>query len=149
MKSTRREFVSIAACTAAAFAAPVRSFAQMASPFKLSVITDEISMDFDHACSVIAKDFGLGWVEIRSLWGKNIADAGSDDVSRAQAVLAIYNLRVTDIASPLFKVDWPGAPRSKFSEKNDSFGAAADFKKQDEVLESCIALAKQFKTGKI
>ena len=33
-------------------------------PFRLSVINDEISPDFDHACSVAANDFGLQWIEI-------------------------------------------------------------------------------------
>jgi sugar phosphate isomerase/epimerase len=151
--TTRREFLATTACVAAALAAPRMAYAQAHSPFKLSVITDEISNDFDHACSVAAKDFGLQWVEIRALWGKNIADLNADDVSRAQAILTKYNLGVTDIASPVFKVDWPGAPLSKFSSqkgaKNDSFNATADFKKQDDVLAACIELAKQFKTGKI
>ena len=150
---TRRTFLADAtfavAATSASFAWPSLARAQANSPFKLSVITDEISPDFDHACSVASKDFGLQWVEIRALWGKNIADLNSDDVSRAQAILAKYNLRVTDIASPLFKVDWPGAPRSRFSTQNDSFAATADFKKQDDVLAACIALAKQFKTDKV
>src|ERR1700677_5061495 len=116
MKFTRREFIASSACATAVFAAPRRARAQANSPFKLSVITDEISPDFDHACSVAAKDFGLQWVELRALWGKNISDLNSDDVSRAQAILAKYNLRVSDIASPLFKVDWPDAPLSKFSD---------------------------------
>ena len=121
MKTTRRSFLATASCAAAAFAAPIRAFAQSNSPFKLSVITDEISDDFEHACSVAAKDFGLGWVEIRALWGKNIADLNPDDVTRAQAVLTKYNLRVTDIGSPLFKIDWPGAPRSSpFSGRVDT-----------------------------
>ena len=29
------------------------------SPFKISVINDEISQDFDHVCYVISHDFGL------------------------------------------------------------------------------------------
>jgi L-ribulose-5-phosphate 3-epimerase len=153
MKPTRREFIAAAAYASAALAAPAIARAQKSSPFKLSVINDEISDDFDHACSVISKDFGLQWIELRSLWKINIADLKSDDIARAQAILAKYNLRVTDIASPLFKVDWPGAPLSKFSSqkgaKNDNFAATADFKKQDEVLAACIDLAKQFKTGKI
>jgi hypothetical protein len=33
------------------------------SPFKISVISDEISQVFDHACSLIGNDFGLQWVE--------------------------------------------------------------------------------------
>jgi hypothetical protein len=61
--------------------------------------------------------------------------------------LAKYKLRVTDIASPLFKTDFPGAPRSKsrppVDHAQDSHGASFAFKEQDEVLEKCIALAKQ------
>jgi len=153
MTPTRREFIAAAACASAALAAPAIAHAQKSSPFKLSVITDEISDDFEQACSVASKDFGLQWVELRSLWKKNIADATADDVARAQAILAKYSLRVTDIASPLFKVDWPGATLSKHSPQNggkyDSFAATADFKKQDDVLAACIGLAKQFKTEKI
>ena len=70
--TTRREFLAAATCTAAAFAAPLRALAQKDSPFHISVITDEISNDFDHACSVAANDFGLQWVEILALWSKNI-----------------------------------------------------------------------------
>jgi sugar phosphate isomerase/epimerase len=149
MRPTRREFLATASCAAAAFAAPIRAFAQMNSPFKLSVITNEISEDFDQACSVAAKDFGMQWVELRTMWGKNIVDLNAEDISRVQAILAKYNLRVTDIASPLFKVDWPGAPRSKYSSQHDNFAANTESKKQDDVLNTCIELAKQFKTDKI
>ena len=88
MNTTRRTFLSTAACAATAFAAPIRAFAQKKSPFKVSVITDEISDDFEHACSVAANDFGLGWIELRAMWGKNIADLDSADIARAQAILA-------------------------------------------------------------
>jgi L-ribulose-5-phosphate 3-epimerase len=56
---------------------------------------------------------------------------------------------VTDIASPLFKTDWPGAPRSKQSEKRDQFHADFDMTAQDKLLERCIALAKAFQTDRI
>jgi sugar phosphate isomerase/epimerase len=147
---TRRDFLATASSVAVAFAASRFANAQANSPFKIAVITDEISDDFDHACSVAANDFGLHWVELRSLWKKNIADLNADDTSRAQVVLAKYSLRVTDIGSPLFKVHWPGAPRSKSgSQKADDATIQADFKKQDEVLAACIEAAKQFKTDKI
>jgi sugar phosphate isomerase/epimerase len=146
---TRRDFLTYATAAAAFAAVPFRAFSQKNSPFKLSVITDEISDDFDHACSVAANDFGLGWVEIRGLWGTNIADVKSDEISRAQGVLAKYNLRVTDIASPLFKVNWPGAERLHPAAKNHPALAEAELKKQDDVLAACIHVAKQFKTDKI
>lgn len=146
----RREFLATATCAAATLAAQVRAFAQSNSPFKLSVITDEISPDFDHACSVASKEFGLSWVELRALWGKTVTDLNSDEIARALAILAKYGLRVTDIASPLFKVHWPGAPRSRSgSQKGDDSTIQADFNKQADVLAASIATAQQFKTNKI
>jgi sugar phosphate isomerase/epimerase len=127
--------------------------ARLQSNFRIAVISDEISQDFDHACSVAANDFGLQWVELRGLWGKNISKLEDADVAKANEILDKYKLRVTDIASPLFKVDWPGAPRSKYSPKADptvkSYGADFAFKEQQDVLEKSIELAKQFKTERI
>src|SRR5260370_31858020 len=82
--------------------------------FKLSVITDEITQDFGHALEVAAKEFGVGFVEIRGLWNKNIVNLDEKEIAEAKALLGKYDLKVTDIASPLFKVDWPGAPKSKY-----------------------------------
>jgi sugar phosphate isomerase/epimerase len=120
------------------------------SPFRIAVINDEISPDFDHACYVVAKEFGLSWVELRSMWGKNTIDLDETQITEARKILAKYNLQVTDIASPLFKTDWPGAPRSPYGSKGDMHGAVeVAFKHQDEVLERSITLAKQFNTGKV
>jgi sugar phosphate isomerase/epimerase len=121
----------------------------MSCPFRVSVINDEISQDFDLACSVVARDFGLDWIELRSMWNKNISDLDSVEVDKARQTLEKYKLRVTDIASPLFKTDWPGAPQSKESPRRDQFHADFDFKQQDALLERCIELAKAFQTDRI
>jgi L-ribulose-5-phosphate 3-epimerase len=121
----------------------------MSCPFRIAVINDEISQDFDLACSIVARDFGLEWIEIRGMWNKNVSDLGADDVERARKILEKYKLRVTDIASPLFKTDWPGAPQSKESPRRDQFHADFDFKQQDALLDRCIALAKAFQTDRI
>src|SRR5690242_13499218 len=121
----------------------------MSSPFRLSVITDELTQDFDRACSIAAKDFGLKWVEIRELWKKNSMALDANEIAEARRILDRYGLRVTDIASPLFKVDWKGAPRSKFSPKHDEFNASYTFEQQGEVLERSIALAKAWSTERI
>jgi sugar phosphate isomerase/epimerase len=148
---SRRRFLAGAAMTAAAGVAyPIFGQAtRHKSLFKVAVISDEISQDFDHACSVISKEFELQWVELRGMWGKNLQALSDTELSQAETILAKYSLQVTDIASPLFKVDWPGAPRSKFSPKNDSFKADFDFKQQQDVLERSIALAKRFKTSRV
>ena len=148
---TRRTFVcgSAAAAITAAHPAWIRAQA-LKSSFKLAVISDEISPDFDHACHVVSREFGLGWIELRSMWGKNLMDLTSSEVEDARKILSKYGLQVTDIASPLFKTDWPGAPRSPYSSTGDMHGAAeTTFKKQDEILEKSIALAKTFKTNKV
>ncbi len=120
------------------------------SPFKIAVINDEISQDLDHACYVASHDFSMSWIELRSMWGKNVTNLNAEDVDKALKILAKYNLQVTDIASPLFKTDWPGAPKSPYGSKDDLHGAAeVTFKEQDEILERSIALAKQFKTDKV
>jgi sugar phosphate isomerase/epimerase len=145
----RRSFLLSAAAVAAA--SPLRVLAaRLESPFRVSVINDEITPDFDHACSVAANDFGMNWIEIRSMWGKNATDLSDDQIADAKKILTKYNLRVTDIASPLFKTDWPGAPKSAYGKKGDTFGMAdATFKQQNEILEKCIALAKQLGTNKV
>ena len=68
---SRRRFLAGAAMTAAAGAVyPIFGQAtRHKSPFKVAVISDEISQDFDHACSVISKEFELQWVELRGMWG--------------------------------------------------------------------------------
>src|SRR5579885_2027144 len=85
------------------------------SPFRIAVITDEISQDFGHACEVASRKFGMAWVEVRGLWNKNIANLDAKETAEAMATLKKYGLRVTDIASPLFKTDFSGAPKSKFA----------------------------------
>jgi sugar phosphate isomerase/epimerase len=153
---SRREFMAVLGAVAAS-GAP-RSQAQMSSraesslaksPFKIAVINDEISQDFGRACEVATRQFGMQWMELRGMWNKNIVSLDAKEIAESQRILKSNGLRVTDIASPLFKVDWPGAPTSKFSPKRDQFNADFTFAQQDEVLDRSIALAKQFSTNRI
>jgi L-ribulose-5-phosphate 3-epimerase len=149
MAHSRRKFIAGLGAASALAAAPRFVRAASDCPFRLSVINDEISPDFDHACSVAANDFGLHWIEIRSMWGKNVTDLNTDEIDRSRMILDKYKLRVTDIASPLYKVHWPGAPMSKEGPHRDEFHADFDFKQQDEVLQRCIDLCKSFETDRI
>lgn len=117
--------------------------------FQLSIITDEITQDFGHALEVAAKEFGVGLVELRGLWKKNIVNLDEKEVGEAKKLLAQYDLKVTDIASPLFKVDWPGAPKSKYSPTGSAYGASFSFAQQDEVLERAANMAQAFGTNRI
>jgi sugar phosphate isomerase/epimerase len=119
------------------------------SPFKLSIISDEITQDFGQALEVASKEFGLGYVELRGLWGKNVMTLDEKEIAEGRRLLDRYQMKVTDIASPLFKVDWPGAPKSKYSPAKPEFGADFGFEKQSEVLERAMALAQAFGTDRI
>lgn len=142
----RREFlVGMAAMTAASRFGPL---VDSGSTFRVAVINDEISQDFGHVCEVAAHEFGMGWIELRGMWKKNIVNLDEKEVAEARRILDKYQLKVTDIASPLFKVDFAGAPKSKFSEKG-SFGANFTFENQDEVLDRAMEMAKAFQTDRV
>lgn len=154
LRTSRRSFLASAGGAAVAAAFPfsrsdARSLPAMTSPFKLSIITDEISQDFGRALEVASQEFGLGYVELRGMWNKNLMSLDEKETAEARRLLDRYKLKVTDIASPLFKTDWPGAPRSKFSPEKQQFGADFPFDKQGEVLERAIGLANAFGTDRI
>jgi len=121
----------------------------MSSPFRIAVINDELGQDFGRACEVASREFGMQWMELRGMWNKNILNLDAAEVAEARRILERYKLRVTDIASPLFKVDWPGAPKSKYSPKGSQFNADFTYEQQGEVLERSIALAKAFQTDRV
>ncbi len=68
-------------------------------------------------------------------------------LDRAQQLLDRYGLRVSDIASPLFKYNLPEIPARM--EKRDTF--RADFTEQDteQLLSRAFDLARFFKTSKV
>jgi len=117
--------------------------------FKLSVINDEIAQDFGRACEVAAQEFRLQFIEIRGMWGKNIMRLDAKEIDEARKILEKYKLRVSSVASPIFKVDWPGAPTSKFSPKRDQFGADFTFEQQDELLERGFELTRVFQVDRL
>jgi len=156
---SRRDFLASLGFAAAATALPsIPAYAAsgpLVSPFRISVINDEIGQDFGHVCEVASKEFGMQWIELRGMWNKNIVNLDAKEVAEARRILEKNKLRVTDIASPLFKTDWPGAPKSKYSpnpdpkKKHDQFNADFTFDQQDDVLERSLALAKEFKTDRV
>jgi sugar phosphate isomerase/epimerase len=151
MQLNRRELLYGAAASAAAASFPGLLAAQVkqvaaSCPFHLSVINDEISPDLDHAAHIVANEFGLHYIELRSINGKGLHNTSSDELTEARKILAKYQLKVTDIGSPLFKSDLPGAPLSKESPKRRN--PAAPDVDQDALLDRCIELAKSFGTDR-
>ena len=114
MQLNRRELLYGAAATAAATCFSGHLIAQVkkvaaSCPFHLAVINDEISPDLDHAAHIVANEFGLQHIELRSINGKGLHNMSPDELNEAKKILSKYQLKVTDIGSPLFKSDLPGA----------------------------------------
>jgi L-ribulose-5-phosphate 3-epimerase len=142
---TRRTFLATLGATAV-----IPPELRAAMPvFNLSVLTDEISQDFGRACEVASREFGMGHVELREMDRKNIMKWDAAEVAEAKRVLEKYQLRVACLASPIFKVDWPGAPKSPFSPKAEEFGNSFTFAQQDELLDHAFDLTRAFNTDRI
>jgi len=155
MRISRREFLSGVSATAGAALARTLPAGDgeaeapvLHSPFRVSVINDEISQDFARSCEVAAREFGMRWIELRGMWQKNIVNLDAQEIAEAQRILKKYELRVTDIASPLFKVAWKDDPQAKEKPVAD-FHASFGFDQQDEVLERSLELAKAFETDRV
>ena len=60
------------------------------SPFRVAVISDEITQDFDRACHIVAREFGMEWIELRSMWNTNMVNLDSKEIAEAQSILEKY-----------------------------------------------------------
>jgi sugar phosphate isomerase/epimerase len=140
----RREFLASGAAMTL-FSALFARAAEV-NEFKLGVITDEITQDFEHALAW-ANGFGLRWVEVRFLWNKYVTELSSEEVKKAKDLLAKHNLKVSVVDSPYFKTQLPGTESKFVNGKPDPL--QSDFSQQNGILERAIARAKEFDTDKV
>ena len=101
--------------------------------FKISVVGDEVSQDFQSVVN-FAAEFNLGAIEIRSVWNKPPQALTPRDIDQMKRILEGTDIQIVGIASPFFKCD------------------IDDKKARDEhlgILRACIKLAKAFETNLI
>jgi sugar phosphate isomerase/epimerase len=77
------------------------------SQANLGIITDELTQDLGEALAFLSS-YGLRWCELREVWGRNVIGLPQSGLDRAKELLAQYNVRVSGIASPIFKWNLPG-----------------------------------------
>jgi len=147
-KITRRRLLhtGLAAIPAAGVWCSTMKFAWGALPFKLGIITDEITENFGQALDFISS-YSLGYCELRELWGKNVMNLSKEELGRAKDLIEKHHLRVSDIGSPIMKYNLPEMPA--VNEKRDTF--RADFTEQDteRLLDESFELARFFGTQKV
>lgn len=145
----RREFLegSLLAAPLLGFASGLAAKTDPPIPFKLGIITDEITNDLDQALNFIS-NYRLHYCELRDMWGKNIMNLEHDDLDRAKHLIEDYHLHVSDIGSPIFKYNLPQMP-VRPEKKGQGFGAAFTDEDSDRLLVKSFELARFFGTGKV
>jgi len=144
--SRRKFFLAALAGSALSYPAVARA-AGLFSP-KLGIITDELTDDFNQALDFIAQQ-SLAYCELRQLWQKNLLRLSQPELDRAKRLIERHRLKVSQIASPIFKYHLPGmpSPRPNWS---DTF-KAADLTDEDTdaLLRRVFILAPFFGTSKV
>jgi sugar phosphate isomerase/epimerase len=113
---------------------------------KLSVITDEISQDFEHALDVMG-EYGVRGAELRGLWSVNIADLSPGQVRQARRALAERGMTVTCLATPMYKCDLE--QNAATVEGPMHLARARTMGEQLELLRRCAGIAHEFGTDLI
>ena len=70
--------------------------------FKLGIITDEVSQDFNTAAEFAVRH-GLSALEIRSVNGKGPFELTAEDITEIRAIADRHSLSIAAISAPLFK----------------------------------------------
>ncbi|MDE0298687.1 MAG: sugar phosphate isomerase/epimerase [Candidatus Poribacteria bacterium] len=96
--------------------------------FKISVVGDEVSQDFQSVVN-FAAEFNLGAIEIRSVWNKPPQALTPRDIDQMKRVLDGTGISIVGIASPFLKCDIDDT-----NARNEHHG----------ILHACIDLAKEF-----
>jgi len=115
---------------------------------RLGIITDELTEDFEKALDFIS-DHYLAYCEVRELWQKNVLRLSQRELERAKLLIERHRLKVSQIASPIFKYQMPGMP-SPHADWDDTF-QAADLTDRDteNLLQHVFKLAPYFGTTKV
>ena len=78
-----------------------RSQAATLQQVRLSVTTDEIDEDVATAAQFL-RGFGVGWAEVRSVWGRYNTDQPLDKIREARAILDSNQVRTSVVDTAFF-----------------------------------------------
>jgi sugar phosphate isomerase/epimerase len=110
--------------------------------FRLGVISDELSQDFEEALRTM-KGYGLNWVEIRTVWKTYNTETTPEQVHRIRALLEQYDFKVSVVDTALYKCDLPGA--GNVMGEKDAYPYAG----QTDLLKRAMDRAHAFGTDKV
>ena len=71
--------------------------------FRISCFADEIAPDLNEQAAVMRRN-DIRYVELRSVWNKNVLDLDDDELDRVKRVFSEHGIQVSSIGSPIGKV---------------------------------------------
>jgi sugar phosphate isomerase/epimerase len=101
---------------------------------RLGVTSDEIDEDVAVAAKFL-HDFGLGYAEIRNIWGKYNTSQPLEKVKEARLLLDAQNIRTSVLGTPFFRGQLPAGP--------------AELDKEWKLLDDAFARAEILGTDKL
>ena len=110
---------------------------------ELSIIVDEISMDFEYALDVML-EYGITTAELRSMWKSSIVDLSDEQIARVKSALKSRGMTVCGIASPFYKCDLHETEMGAVGPTHQAAGRSRE--QQMALLDKCIRLAEIFDT---
>ena len=143
---TRRIFLGSALLAWPGLASLRAAESSGAMGWRLGIITDEITENFEQALDFITH-YSLDYCELRDLWQKNIMNLSQAQLDRAKRLVQDHHLKVTDIGSPIFKYNLPEMP--VYKEQRDTFRANFTDQDSERLLHESFKLAEFFGTRKV
>jgi L-ribulose-5-phosphate 3-epimerase len=111
-----------------------------------SIITDQLSMNFEKALLMAKKDFDL--VEIHSLWDKTVEQIDDEEARLAESLLKKHSLGVSCLSTTLYLMCPLYTKVQHLDEFSDKFLVfAGDRGAHLEMLRRCIELADRLGTS--
>lgn len=101
----RRQFLTVAGATAAALSLD-RSMAATLAQVHLGVTTDEISEEIPVAAKFL-KDMGLGWAEVRSVWGKYNTEQPLEKIKEIRSTFDANGIKTSVLGTAFFRGQVP------------------------------------------
>lgn len=148
----RRQFTRSAAVTAASLF-PILRAATYDYPWKLGVITDEVSADLSTVLSDFYPKYGLKWAEIRNLKvdGKSVYFYRSATVAQAKAVrkqLDDAGVKMSVLDSGVYKIPLPGT-KPLGEDTSDLNPEHSEYRRQLDDLKHAAEVAHAVGTDRI
>jgi sugar phosphate isomerase/epimerase len=150
---SRREFHRLSVLTALGLVAPFASSGPFRYPWKLGVITDEVSLDLSKALTSFFPQYQLRWAEIRnvSLQGKSsyvYKSATTEQLKQLKKQLDNADVKLSVLDTAVYKIALPG---TKPLGKNDSdlHPAQGEYEQQLEDLKRAAEAAHILGTNRL